>query len=320
LYLIELYYGLQKQKNMDNSKTMNTNQNREQQTIAIIGLGLLGGCLALSIRKHYPNSKIIAYARNPKTIQTALQKKIIDYGSNQPKDILPQADLTILCIPIPATINFVAENAKYWKANTTVTDVSSVKTVINEKVKPILKKLNINFIGSHPMAGKEKSGLAHSVDNLYDGAIIFITQEQDDNPEAYQIITNFWKTIKAKPHNISCQEHDQLVARTSHTLHYISSATVTAYMNDKKTDLATGGAFRDFSRIAASTPSMWCEIAQNNQQNVLDALQDLQTELKTMQTLIQNSDWNKLYKYLDNAKNIRQEWFAAWQKRRNSEQ
>lgn len=282
------------------------------QSIAIVGLGLLGGSLAFAIKEKFPTIKLYAWARRQETLDTAKQMGIIDAGSTQPEDILPYADLTIICIPLNSTIEFSNQYKHLFKPQSIVIDVGSVKQRIVNELTPLFKSQNIEFLGCHPMAGSHHSGLEYANSKLYEGALCFITPTDENQPTTIELIQSFWKTIGMRPHLINSKEHDFLAARTSHTLHLVAAATVNTYLAHEDASLATGGAFRDFSRIAGSSPEMWTAISDFNRPFIIHAMAELEEEIARVRRLICDEEWDKLYQYLNHSREQYNQWFTDW--------
>ncbi len=287
-----------------------------KKTIAIIGLGLLGGSLGLALKRRYPSLRIIGWARRQETIDEAIRTGAIDAGSPDPAGVLPEADFSILCVPLQATLDFASANAHLWHPGALVTDVGSVRKPIIEALRPQLAAHGVSFVGSHPMAGSHHSGIEHADAGLYNGAMVFVTGTPEDNPADIDLVENFWRCLGAIPFRIDSEEHDALTARTSHALHLVAAAAVRAYLCREKSALATGGAFRDFSRIAGSSPDMWVNISQFNRDNLATALRELEEEIAQVRHLIENGEWDNLHDYLDTAREQREAWFADWSRRR----
>ena len=262
--------------------------------------------------------RVVGYARRQETIDRARELEIIHTGSTDPAAILPLADLSVLCIPIQATIDFAREHAALWRSGSVVTDVGSVKTPIVEALRPSLRAHGLHFVGSHPMAGSDRSGIDHANSDLYQGAVVFLTVVPGDAPEAVRIIHEFWQCLGAELHEMAPAHHDALVARTSHALHLVASASVQAYLTEEKARLATGGAFRDFTRIAASSPTMWREIVEFNRANLLAAFAELEEQLAELRCLMTAGAWDALSDYLAAARNSREAWGAQWHQRKQS--
>ena len=197
-----------------------------------------------------------------------------------------------------------------------MTDVGSVKGPVLAGIRPALSNAGVFFIGSHPMAGTEKSGLDNAKEDLYDGAVVFVTQVAGDDAAARETVCSFWRRLTMVPHVLNPDTHDMLVARTSHVLHLLSYGAAHAYLAGEKSHLATGGGFRDFTRIAGSSPDMWTEILEKNRGHVLEALDEFVEEIDCLRTFIANSNWDAIKQYLTEARERRNSWVAQWTQRR----
>lgn len=287
------------------------------RSVAIVGLGLMGGSLGLGLKRRRPDLRVLGQARRKEAIQDAKAAGMIDEGSVSPADVLGEADLTVLCIPIQATIEFAAENAGLWRSGAIVTDVGSVKEAIVDGARPPLQGRGVHFIGSHPMAGTEKSSLYEAKADLYEDAVVFLTEVETDNSSAIETVGSFWESLGMEPHRMPPGPHDMLVARTSHVLHLLSFAAARAYLADPaKSVLATGGGFRDFTRIAASSPDMWTQVFRYNLDNVLAALQEFLGEVDSLRDMLRNGRWDEMWDYLVESRDSRSAWFDQWQQRR----
>jgi len=286
------------------------------KTVALVGLGLMGASLGFALKRHCPNWRVLAYARREQTIADALPTGMIDAGSTDPAEILPQADLTVLCVPIQPSIDFGRQYAALWRPGSVVTDVGSVKTPVVHGLRGKLSEHGVHFIGSHPMAGTEKSGLANAKPDLYDGAVVFLTHIDGDSASAARLVSAFWEALGMEPHVLAPDSHDMLVARTSHVLHLLSYAAARSYLAEEKSELATGGGFRDFTRIAASSPAMWREIFTFNREHVLAALDEFLGDVERLRGMLLKGDWDSLTEYLTAARENRCSWYSKWQRRR----
>ena len=287
-----------------------------KRTIAIIGLGLLGGSLGLALKRRHPSVRIVGWARRQETVDEAIRTGAIDSGSADPAAVLPLADFAILCVPLQATLDCAKANAHLWRPGSLVTDVGSVRTPIVQALRPQLAAHGVLFVGSHPMAGSHHSGIEHADAGLYNGAMVFVTGTPEDNLADIKTVEAFWRGLGTIPFCIDSAEHDALTARTSHALHLVAAAAVRAYLCREKSALATGGAFRDFSRIAGSSPDMWVNISQFNRDNLAIALRELEEEIAQVRHLVENGEWDSLHRYLDTAREQRETWFAEWSRRR----
>ncbi len=279
--------------------------------IAIVGLGQLGGSLALRLDEIKCRS-LYAISRNETTIKDALERGILEGGSTDAADILPVVDMTFICLPLTASIEFVKANIDHFRPGSIVTDVGSVKVEIVREIRGILLDKGVYFVGGHPMAGSEKSGWENCNAELYQNAIVFLTPTPDDESLAIDLVRNFWQDIGARPLEIEAERHDEAVAYTSHFIHLLSSAickTVFSSDDNEARELACAGAFRDTTRIASSNVNMWTEITKYNHEFIKKALADFKREIDSIDTYLNNQDWDNVENYFADAKSKRDNWF-----------
>jgi prephenate dehydrogenase len=286
-------------------------------TITIIGLGLLGGSLAAALSKHCRNCHVQAWARREESIQQARQLALIDKGSTNPADVLPSSDISILCIPLDATLKFIEANADLWCSESIVSDVGSVKEKIQTVAEPILTKRGVYFVGGHPIAGSEEGGLSNADSELFQKATVFLTPGETTPTFTVDRLSRLWRHLGALPCALPAPLHDSIVASTSHLPHLVSSMLADQVLSDERNRYGTGGAFRDMTRIASSNSWMWREIFSYNQSYLLDQLHDYIAKLQRIEELIKQNAWEELERHLRNAAQKHTHW-QDWQNERQN--
>lgn len=282
-----------------------------RKTVAIAGLGLLGGSLGLALRRTLPDLRVLGCARRSESIRQAVQLNAIHEGATTPETILPQADLTVVCMPVSATVKFVETHSADWRPGSLVTDVGSTKAALVEACTRALTPRDVSFVGSHPMAGKESAGLDHADANLYQDATVFLCADTNLEGTAPEVVRRIWETVGAQTTAIDPHAHDALVARTSHVLHLLAAAAVRQLPENPSAVRATAGAFRDVTRIAASSPAMWSDICRQNRSEVLSGMDELIAMLSRYAHCIRQQDWESLTDELQEARRCRLEWEKA---------
>lgn len=282
-------------------------------TVAIAGLGLLGGSLGLALRRLPRPPRVLGLARREESVREAKAAGILDDGGIDPARILPAADLTVICMPVLAARDFVLAHAEAWPRGAVVTDVGSTKQELTAALTPALRERGVHFVGSHPMAGSEQAGLRHARADLYRHATVFLTPEAGTDAGALARIETFWRNLGAKTASIAPDEHDRLVAATSHVLHLLAAAATRAVLRTPRAAEGTAGGFRDFTRIASSSPEMWADIFLDNRRAILGALDDVQAEIGVLRTALEHSDPAAILTFLAAARNEREDWLARWQ-------
>ena len=175
---------------------------------------------------------------------------MLDAASIHPEEVLPVVDITFICLPLSATINFVKENLAHFRPGSIVTDVGSVKKTVIEELRDLLYEKGVYFIGTHPMAGSEKSGIENSRADFFQDAIVFITPTAADNPDAIDLVRNFWTDIGSCPIEIDAERHDRALAFSSHALHLISASLCETVLKDgdlEAKNLSCAGSFRGYN-------------------------------------------------------------------------
>lgn len=278
--------------------------------IAIVGLGQLGASLAMRI-KELGCLEIYGIARRDDLLIQAVDQGVIDQGSSEAADILPVVDLTIICLPLDATIEFVEKNIESFRVGSIVTDVGSVKGSVVNSIRNKLFDRGVYFIGGHPMAGTEKSGLENANPRLYDDAICFLTPTKDDDEDMINIVSQFWQDIGSEVIEIDAARHDSAVAYCSHHLHLLSAGLAQVVLSHEDSEahlLACAGGFRDMSRIAASDSKMWTQISRHNKDALLKSMNDLAEEMESYKQLIEADNWDAVELKLKDASDNRQNW------------
>ncbi len=269
--------------------------------IAIIGLGLMGGSLALGLR-----GKCAAlYGIDPHlpTLETALSQQIVDYASSDPSSLLPEVDLVILSAPVPAILTLLEQLPKFTSNPCIVMDMGSTKKLIVESMSRLPE--NFDPIGGHPICGKEKLSLANAERTLYYAAPFLLTPLERTSPRAISAANQIIEAIGAKATTLDAVEHDRILASTSHLPFLISSALALATPNDVASFIGPG--FKSTSRLAGTSSSMMLGVLQSNRENVLNALHGMQNQLTEIESALASDDFSKLESILNKAMDKYQE-------------
>ncbi|SFH99814.1 prephenate dehydrogenase [Pseudobutyrivibrio sp. OR37] len=278
------------------------------KTIGFVGLGLIGGSIAKAILKIYPNTRILATASRESTIETAFEERLIDNNGLLKIHQFGQCDIIFLCSPVKVNCEYLEKLKDVVKPDCIITDVGSVKGDITA----VARRLGMTnqFIGGHPMTGSELAGLEYSSESLLENAYYILTADPEMNPETYSQFSDYIKSLGAIPIQLSPEEHDEATATVSHLPHVIAAALVNL-VNDnddsRKTckTIAAGG-FKDITRIASGSPTMWQHIFLSNKKAVLKLISDFKDELALFEDAIANADadaiidlWTKAKDYRD---------------------
>ncbi|HVN14313.1 MAG TPA: prephenate dehydrogenase/arogenate dehydrogenase family protein [Anaerolineales bacterium] len=264
-----------------------------ESKIAIIGLGLMGGSLALALR-----GKCAAlYGIDPHlaTLELARSQYIVDFAESDPAKLLPQADLVILAAPVPAILTLLEQLPSLTSKPCVVMDLGSTKKMIVEAMSRLPE--NFDPIGGHPICGKEKLSLANAERTLYYAAPFLLTPLERTSPRALSAAYQIIDAVGAKAKTLDAAEHDRILAITSHLPFLISSALVLAASQDVASFIGPG--FKSTSRLAGTPSSMMLGVLESNQENVLNELHRFQNQLARAESILAERDFSKLELLLD---------------------
>ncbi|MDR3257117.1 MAG: prephenate dehydrogenase/arogenate dehydrogenase family protein [Endomicrobium sp.] len=262
--------------------------------ICVIGLGQIGGSLGLALKdKSLKNCYyIIGIDRKQATLNTALKLKAADEVSLSLHSA-KNADIVVICTPVDTIVPLYKQLSNIVNKNTIVTDAGSVKYFIEKGIKDFLKKSNgISFVGSHPMAGREKNGIFSADANIFKNANVIITCSIKQSLKSETLVAQMWKDAGANIVKMPAKKHDELVAFTSHLPHVIAFLLNKIYKKTKKRnpqiDMLTAGSFKSMTRVAASSADMWAPIFTANSQNIEKYLDKFIKELSAFKQNLKN--------------------------------
>ena len=281
--------------------------------ISIIGVGLLGGSIGLAVRKRRLAGEIAGFVRRPASLKDCERAGAVDYATTDLLAAVSNADLVILCTPLAQMRSLAQQFLPALKRGAIVTDVGSVKADVVRELESIISKTGARFVGSHPMAGAEKTGVRAARADLYANAVCVVTPTRKSSPAAVRKLEHFWQALGARTLRLDAARHDLLVSRSSHLPHVVAATLANLVLNPgaPKTQAAlcaTG--FRDTTRIASGSPEMWRDIAQANRKNIARAVDAFVIELKKFQTALKSDDAKAVEKLFATAKQRRDNWCA----------
>lgn len=278
-------------------------------TVLIIGMGLIGGSLALCIKNEHPDAKIIGHDVNSKELRLGRSLGVIDEMSLSLQPAAEQADLIIISTPVFQTEKIIAQFESFsLKENVLITDTGSTKEQIMKRSE-VLSKNGIQFIGGHPMAGSHKSGVAAAKSILFENAFYMLTPGTGASAENVEKLQKWLKGTHAKFLIVEPREHDELTGMISHFPHIVAAslvhqAKVSSVEHPYLRRLAAGG-FRDITRIASSNPTMWKDITIQNKMVLLTLLEEWKSEMDEVKSIIERNDTQKIFDYFNDAKTFR---------------
>ncbi|MDD9267654.1 prephenate dehydrogenase [Paenibacillus sp. GCM10023248] len=261
--------------------------------IAIFGVGLIGGSLALCY-KGKPEFTVVGHSPNPNSVEKLLKRNVVDIATTSMAEAVDGADFIFLCVPVGMLEQYVQELMKLpLKAGCIITDVGSTKATITESAQSMVKE-GVYFIGGHPMAGSERHGVEAASSHLFENAFYVLTPAEGTPQAEVDRLSELLKPTKAQIVQVGAREHDDIVGAISHLPHIIAVALVNQVRgynesNPLYQNLAAGG-FRDITRIASSEPTIWRDILVNNRDVLLKLLQDWNVEISRFIGLLEESD------------------------------
>ncbi len=262
---------------------------------AIIGTGLIGGSIALILKKKRLAQQVVGVSRKKRNLDLARRIGAIDSGSRN-LQIIEGADLVILAMPPAAILAKSGALAKFIPADALVIDVASTKEIIVEKLEKIFK----NFVGAHPLAGSEKRSVSNSQAGIFERSICIFTPSPKTNPAALSRAKALWNKLGAKTMTMTPKNHDQVLAFISHLPHAVAFSLINT-VPDRHLKFASGG-LRDTTRIAASDAELWSDIFLTNRKNIQKGLEDFIRVLVKLEKAIEKNDRESLVKILKQAK------------------
>lgn len=263
--------------------------------IAVVGLGLIGGSLCKTLKEKCSYT-LLGFDTDNDVCKKALEEKCVDEIIEKEK--LGEADVTFVCLHPETTVKFIKKNAPLFKKNSIVCDVCGVKEYITEKCEGILKKNDVYYVGTHPMAGREFSGFDYSQDSLFEGADFIITKTDNTNKDAVEKIASlakemgFGEVVYSTP-----EEHDRIIAYTSQLAHIVSSAYIKSPTLEKQPGFSAGS-FLDMTRVAKLNEKMWASLFLMNRKAIKFELDMLIAHLKQFRSAIKYEDDEELVKLL----------------------
>ncbi len=281
----------------------------QDKKIAIIGLGLIGGSIALAIKKGHPNNRLIGIDTNQEAVESGKKLHVIDEIVPDIKEVSAEIDIIFICTPTVQTKKILQELQQIkFKSNVIVTDVGSTKVeIVNMAHQNQSQK--VVFVGGHPMAGSHKSGVFAAAADLFENAYYLFTPENEQEEQAYDFLCDLLIATNAKFLKIKPREHDQIVGILSHIPHIVAAGLVNqtnSFLQEHPSarNLAAGG-FRDITRIASSDPVMWTDILLTNQQILLHDLAQWQLEIAEIQHFIAEGNRKAIHQFFTKAKETR---------------
>ncbi len=257
---------------------------RSIKKIAILGVGFMGGSLALALGKKFPSKAIWGYARSKKSFARLKKLKVVGQLSQDLKKVVKDADIVALAMPVEVIIDYFKRISPFLKEEAIVFDLGSSKNAIQKSAGKYLPK-RVSFIGCHPLCGSEKAGARFADRNLYKDCLCLITTPSS---KAAKVVKGLWEALGAKVVFMSSQRHDKILSFVSHLPHLISFAFSDSV--PKNYEKFASASFNDLTRISVSPAVVWAEIFLSNKKNILSDLNKFRKSLKRFESLLKKND------------------------------
>ncbi len=279
--------------------------------IVIFGVGLIGGSVALALKKAQISTHIVGVGRTEKSLQIALDLGVIDSAQTNIGNALEDADLILIAAPVAQTTSILQSIKPHLNSKTIMTDAGSTKADVLACAKTVLGSQFSQFVGGHPIAGAEKSGVTAAKLDLFIGKNIVLTPAEETSMDAIASVRKLWQMCGANVSEMSAENHDSIFAAVSHLPHLLAFALVddiAARPNAAQLFSFAASGFRDFTRIAGSHAEMWRDISLANKTALLNELSTYQLELSQLKQLLENEDGAGLQALFERASVARNNW------------
>lgn len=263
-----------------------------EETVVIVGVGLIGGSLAAALKGGRIAKKVIGVGRDAARLEQAKRAGLIDEGSTDLGHAAAQADVIVFCTPVDRVVEGVREAVRSVRLGTLLTDAGSVKLPICDALADLP-----NFIGAHPIAGSHRQGFEAADAQLFDGRTCVLTPLPSAEPAQMRRLERFWQSVGMRTVTMSPNDHDCALAMTSHLPHVVA-ASLAATLTEENRPL-TGTGFRDTTRIAAGDPTLWTGILLQNAQHVISGIDTVQKQLTEFRTALSSGDASRIKELLE---------------------
>ena len=276
--------------------------------LAIIGVGLIGGSLALALKEAGVVGEVIGCGRGKPNLEKAIELGVIDTYCREPLEAVTDADVIFLATPVKTLKTVTQQFLAGLKPGAIITDGGSVKGDVVKAIEPLLPE-NVHFVPGHPIAGTENSGAEAAFASLYQGKRCILTPTENTNPHALELVEQMWRTVGSDVVRMSLEKHDKILAAISHLPHMVAYSLVNAvgsydHYEENILEYSAGG-FRDFTRIASSDPTMWRDIAETNRDALLEMMEQFEKSLAELKADIAEGNGEKLFEFFSRSKQLR---------------
>jgi prephenate dehydrogenase len=281
------------------------------QKVTLAGVGLLGGSLGLALRQRKLAGQVHGLVRRQASIGECEQLGVVDHATQDARNAAAEADLIVICSPLSQMRELVEAMRPAFKPGVIVTDVGSVKSPIVDDLESLIAAGGGQFVGSHPMAGAEKTGPGAARPDLFVGAVCVVTPTARTSTIALSRVETLWKAVGAVPVRMTPELHDDLVSRSSHLPHVVAAGLanyVLSPIHPKEQAVLCANGFRDTTRVASGSPAMWRDIVMENRRNLSRVLGVFIADLEELKHALDEGDARSVEEFLETAQRRREAW------------
>jgi prephenate dehydrogenase len=276
--------------------------------VTIIGVGLIGGSLAINLKEKGLAGRIVGVGRGLPNLETAKRLGVIDSFTRDVGEGVEGADLVVVAVPVQSIVPVIKAAVAHLEKGSIVTDAGSVKKAIVEEVEHLVHNGG-RFVGAHPIAGTEDSGVGAAFSKLFEGSKCILTPTENTDKEALEVVKRIWEEAGSQVICMDAERHDVVLAAISHLPHMIAYSLVNTISdieryNEDILSYSAGG-FKDFTRIASSSPEMWRDICALNRDSIVEMIEVFEKRLNELKWLIEEADTKGLERTFERAKKIR---------------
>lgn len=280
--------------------------------LGIVGLGLIGGSFALGVRRAMPEARIIGHDRDEASTDEAIKRGVIEESATW-RD-LGSCDVVLIAVPVRQMQDVLAALSPVLSEGVVLTDAGSTKGAVIDAARTVLNDRIAQFVPGHPIAGREKSGVAAAAGELFEERHVVLTPLPENSPETVDKIEALWQACGARVVRMDAPGHDRVFASVSHLPHAIAFALVdelASRPNARQLFTFAASGFRDFTRIAGSSPDMWRDISLDNAAAIADECRRMEAKLAEIRLAIEAGDGDVLFALMQRARDAREKWMAG---------
>ncbi len=282
--------------------------------VTLAGVGLLGGSLGLNLKIRALAREVVGYVRRAGSVEECNRVGVVTRATLSVEEAFTDAELVVFCVPV-SQIPVLARTAlPFLKAGTVVTDVGSTKREVVEELEAIFRPAGIHFVGSHPMAGSEKTGPINAYADLFRNTICLLTPTEATDPEALERVQELWRKVGCETVLLSPSAHDELVCRASHLPHLIATALVEHVLGKNSAGVQAkicASGFRDTTRVASGSPDMWRDIVLTNRKQLLSEIDAYIETLEKMKETLKTESPENIRSLFSDARKLRNRWLDS---------